>query len=217
MFAGRYWCDDEGIASRPGEDSATPDAGSTSMDAVTPAQPEGITLRVDGLGDVPFGSHPDVALAWVEERLGPPTNRWENRDIGCPSGKIADAEWDGLALYFFKSWTEEDAGFTGPGFAPSDTFAGYWYEPTSVTPDAPPAGVYTTPEGIGPGATLSAVLEAYPDTTVFDAVKAGEDGSPYGDRPPFFRTSSWLAGELTGTDPESVVLWVSGGSTICGD
>lgn len=222
ISAGRARCSAEEIDADSGGVPVTIDSDGQVVRVETPApsssspQPEGITLRADGLGDVPFGTHPDIILSWVEERLGPPITIRVSRDLYCPSGLIADAQWEELVLFFYRGRAEEDAAFNGPGFARSDTFGGYLHEPTDGTTDASATGVFTTAEGIGPGVTLAALLAAYPDAVVFDAVKADEDGSPYGDRPPSFRTSSGLAGDLTGTDPSALVLWVSGGTAICG-
>lgn len=216
IFAGRHSCNEIGISL---DDGVMPSSSENPGVADAPPSPqaEEITLSPSGLGDVPFGTHPDTVLSWVEQRLGPPTSISVSRDLYCPSGLIADAQWEGLVLYFYRGWAEEDAEFAGPGFARDDTFGGYLHEPADGATEDSSSGVFTTAEGIGPGATVAGLLAAYPDTMVFDAVKAEEDGSPYGDRPPSFRTSSGLVGDLTGTDSDAVVLWVSGGTAICGE
>jgi hypothetical protein len=108
----------------------------------------GLSLRTDGIGVVPFGASAAAVEAAVNPILGPPTYRRQTPANVCPYGGYDYIGWGNFVV----------AVGTGRGLE--------GYRLSQTLGNSAPADL-RTPEGIGLGTPLSAVLAVYPTATVF--------------------------------------------------
>jgi hypothetical protein len=195
----------------PPDTTMAPPPPPTTTTTTEPPLPLELVLQDDGIGGVPFGTDPEMAIAYAESVLGPVGNDtgWIEASSSkygvCPGDVVRGAEWGiggtgfGFALLFTQSPTTHL-----PGGGPH--LFGYYYF-------GEPAGLETE-AGIGVGSTLG------------DA-QAGHPGSTIEEHPLVVGSSIWLAD----VDPnDQAVLWgfagglgtdtpltsINGGST-CGE
>jgi hypothetical protein len=144
----------------PGRNSTTfvatdPETGLETKEAIRVYYAEGLELRPDGLGVVPFGTELDEALVILTDLLGPPTAHELHADVWPEEssyGSFHEVRWKGLRLEFI-DWDIDWTPLDSPVFT-------YW------SADEP----LRTPEGVGPGSLWADMAATYGD-----AAKAWED------------------------------------------
>lgn len=177
--------------------SSTSTAAPTTSTTVDPV--EALLLRRDGIGDVRFGVDPEGALTYLKARLGTPDEDSGYVDAfsefgNCPGTRVRGVRWGDLLLLFgdestvaegrlhFFSWRYGPAGPGGPD----------------------PAGLKAE-GGITLGSPVSAIMKAFPQTTVFADEIFGAG----------FEIVRTLSGTLTGTEASGQVTVLYGG-IACG-
>lgn len=180
--------------------STSPTTSTTAPTTSTTVDPiEALLLRRDGIGDVRFGVDPEAALTYLRERLGPPDEDSGYVDAfsefgNCPGTRVRGVRWGDLLLLFgdestvaegrlhFFSWTYGPAGAGG-------------IEPAALKAEG----------GIAIGSTVSTILKAFPQATVYNDEIFGAG----------FEVVRTLSGTLTGSGSSGQVTALYGG-IACG-
>lgn len=157
-------------------------------------------LRDDGLGASRFGDDPDEVLDVVATILGSPTadTGWVDATFAlCPGVEFRQVDWGVLRLRF---------GDESPFAAGERHFTGWGYGIDGLVGEEPQGLI--TPDGVGLGARVDELRDAYPDVQVYE----GEEGL----FPPSFEVSDEFAGFLSGTADTDVITVMLGGLR-CGE
>lgn len=176
---------------------ATSVASTVALPTSSPAGPQAI-LRPDGLGDLPFGTESEAALAQLTTMLGAPTtdsgwvSAFDSKFGVCPGELVRGVTWGSLLVLF----ADETLAAVGKRHL-------YFY---AYGPDPLPAGL-TTPEGVGVGSTVAALRIAYPSVQVYPDDVLG---------PSFAVSPAGLAGSLSDITDAGVVRTITGGEG-CGE
>ncbi|MGA0879642.1 MAG: hypothetical protein ACO3SP_11050 [Ilumatobacteraceae bacterium] len=177
--------------------STTSTLAATTTTTSDPA--EVLLLRRDGIGDVRFGVDPEGVLTYLKARLGAPDEDSGYVDAfsefgNCPGTRVRGVRWGDLLLLFGDESTVAEGrlhfffwryGPAGPGGA----------EPAALKAEG----------GITLGSTVSALREAFPQTTVFTDEIFGAG----------FEIVRTLSGTLTGSETSGQVTVLYGG-IACG-
>lgn len=186
------------IATEPSTTRA-PSTTATTIPTTTTTTLAPLVLEPDGLGVVDFGAAPDEVISEVSARLGPATSDsgWVNArgNFGtCPGNLVRVTRWESLRLYFGDGPTqfaEEGRHF-------------YYYIQTSAESEV--VIDLRTATGIGIGASVESLKEAYPgDLVIESTVPFGATFYVDGDSP------GLLSGLLTESVDEGQVSAISGG------
>lgn len=172
-------------------------APATTTTTVDPAQ--ALLLRRDGIGDVRFGVDPEGVLTYLKARLGAPDEDSGYVDAfsefgNCPGTRVRGVRWGDLLLLFGDESTVAEGRLH---------FFSWRYGPAG-TGGAKPAGLKAE-GGITLGSTVTAILKAFPQTTVFTDEIFGAG----------FEIVRTLSGTLTGSEPSGQVTVLYGG-IACG-
>lgn len=158
----------EGVStSTTGSDATSTTAStSTSVPVTTTTVPvlDELQLSAEGLGTALFGAEAESVVEYVDALLGSPStdSGWIDPfaiGLACPGSEVRFVEWGGLRLFF----SDQSAAASSVRH-----FASYTYEATfggSV------AYRLVTAEGIGLGATVRQLRDAYPG----GALSTGDD------------------------------------------
>ena len=153
----------------PGRNSTTfvatdPETGLETKEGIRVYYAEGLELRPDGLGVVPFGTEIDEALVVLTDLLGPPTSHELHADVwGEESsyGSFHEVKWKGLRLEFV-DWDIDWTPLDRPVFS-------YWTTGRSLR----------TPEGVGPGSLWAETAATYGDAAKAWPEDCGEYSGSY--------------------------------------
>jgi hypothetical protein len=183
-----------------GQDS---DTGGPTLPPISiePVPLSGLILHPEGIGEVTFGTDPEIVISYVAGLLGSPTadTGWveiESELLLCEREGFRQVEWGVLRLEFGDLILDE---------IDQMQFIGWDYGLDGRLGE-PPEGIITE-LGVGLGARVDELLAAYPTTRLFE----GEEGN----YPPSFIGAGGLEGFTTGTGSSDVVTVLKGG-TRCG-
>lgn len=199
----------------PATTTTVPETTTTELETTTTTTPESTTtthaildsfvLRPDGIDRMFFGAEPNVVIAELTERLGPPESdtRWQDQneefDGLCGGTEARFVTWETLQVFF----TDRESGWAPTG---GRHFAAYSVIEGSDDYE------FLTSRGIGFGSTVDEVRMAYRDDATFGVHPVFEtevfEVDPAGD--------GYLLGLLTGLDSDDVVTQMDGGFS-CGE
>lgn len=177
--------------------STTSTSAPATTTTVDPAR--ALLLRRDGIGDVRFGVDPEGVLTYLKARLGAPDEDSGYVDAfsefgNCPGTRVRGVRWGDLLLLFGDESTVAEGRLH---------FFSWRYGPAG-TGGAEPAGLKAE-GGITLGSTVTAILEAFPQTTVFTDENFGAG----------FEIVRTLSGTLSGSEASGLVTVLYGG-IACG-
>jgi hypothetical protein len=188
-----------------GETEQDNDSGSSGPTlppiTIEPVPLSALILRSEGLGEVPFGAEPEMVISYVSGLLGSPTadTGWvevESALLLCERESFRQVEWGVLRLEFGDLTLDE---------VDQMQFIGWDYGLDGRLGEQP-EGIITE-LGVGLGARVDELLDAYPAAQLFE----GDEGN----YPPSFIGAGGLEGFTTGTGSSDVVTVLKGG-TRCG-
>jgi hypothetical protein len=174
----------------------------TTSPVTTPPAPLGtLVLSDDGIGPWTFGSDPDEVIAGVGAVLGSPTldTGWTSGAEGllCPGTQRRRIEWGVLRVEF------GDVSAFADG---RQHFLAWDYGLEGVLGEEP-RGLITA-RGVGLGARVDELIDAYPDTQLSD----GDEGVFSAG----FIVNEFLTGLITGVEASDTVMVMFGGQP-CGE
>ncbi len=193
--------------SEPAGTSTSTTTTSTTTSTTTATEPPVLTLREDGLGEVPFGTEVEGAIARLGEILGPADDDtgWGPSFSGfgaCPGERVRGVRWGTLWALFADGRTEW-------GSAAAPHFFAYL---NSVFFDESRSLGLLTEEGIGLGDSVASLEAAYESrlTISFEELVGGhvfiiEVAEP-----------GVLSGALTGDGETDLITAIDGGRG-CGE
>lgn len=169
----------------------------TTTTEAPPVSPLGTLVLGDtGIGEARFGDDPESVIDYLGAVLGAPTadTGWTSAaEVLCPGTDHRRVEWGVLRVTFGDS----------SDFATGRRHFTSWDYGTEGILGEEPQGLITE-RGIGLGARVDEVLDAYPDTQLFE----GEEGNFSAS----FYINEYLDGFVTGTGSTDLVMVLFGGS-----
>lgn len=162
-----------------------------------PVSPLGtLVLGETGIGDARFGDDPDSVIDYLGAVLGAPTadTGWTSAaEVLCPGSEYRRVEWGVLRVNF---------GDTSDFATGRRHFTSWDYGTEGILGEEPQGLI--TERGIGLGARVDEVLDAYPEARLFE----GEEGNFSAS----FYINEFLDGFVTGTGSADLVMVLFGGS-----
>jgi len=174
---------------------------STVPATLPPAPLAALVLADTGIGEALFGDEPESVITFIGSVLGAATSDtgWVPIDEAtlCPGTQYRRVEWGVLRVEF---------GDDSPFGSGQQHFTG-WNYGTEGRLGEEPQGLISA-LGVGLGARVDEVQDAYPEVQVFE----GEEGM----FPPSYFVNDLFTGYVTGVQPDDVVLVMFGGRR-CGE